>query len=792
MKQALILLLMPMVFVSCSKKSGSTNTTTTIIREIRTIYPANTLAPGEGVREVAAIGYACLVNGKATQASECPQIADLDITEEPKEIQKSPPGTGTVVVDNFDAPIQTEFEEGEKWEDLTETEKNQAVLQTGVGCVNGYTLSYDAQCLVPRHVFTYGVAINDLQPCDGVVSRARPYQCVYNISGNTVADTNCDPLELNPLVNISSSAGSRIAVDGNGDTVNYTCGLGKSTLDLGNGTTQEFLFCGSLRHKNVSNICVADTYIAHYSYPVNDMIVGAGTRVVEASAVASCERSHDGVLVSVSSCPMPSTKPSITQSSPAGSTSRTSADGDQLTDTYAVGATTPTTTIASCSPVRSLSEGVCTNDTLTITNPVYPANDMSPGDGTRNVSHTDYTCYNSTKSSNVAKSYCADQVASIPQSSQSSPAGSNPRTTAEGDQVLDSYAVGSTTPTTTVVSCSALRSEVGGVCTNDTLTIVPVYPANDMSPGDGSKEVSHTDYSCYNTTKSVAVAKSNCADQAASIPKETQLSPAGDLFIPITDASGGGVNVPLTEGEDWDSKTPAEKESWIIGDLVCINGTNQIGASCVSPNHIGFNGTYRAYGDGSFATSCDGYKKPTGPKLYSGATGDGVYRISNGGVTTNVECLMSHDANGYTAVAHIRANSRATTIPGAYSDTTSYRIANLKTLAPSLKMDNSSPIYLLDKQVSGVCATIGTSGIKKYTGGYNSVYNSSQLSIVSMNAVSGSLEIFSTGLVSIYESGAGNKPVLTYPQGGTSNIGYDNGSVNFCSSSDSFKVFLWI
>lgn len=59
---------------------------------------------------------------------------------------------------------------------------------------------------------------------------------------------------------------------------------------------------------------------------------------------------------------------------------------------------------------------------------------------------------------------------------------------------------------------------------------------------------------------------------------------------------------------------------------------------------------YRAYADGTYASTCNGYRNPSAPHYYQGATGDGIYRITPGGVPYDVYCDMTTNGGGYTVI----------------------------------------------------------------------------------------------------------------------------------------------
>ena len=64
-------------------------------------------------------------------------------------------------------------------------------------------------------------------------------------------------------------------------------------------------------------------------------------------------------------------------------------------------------------------------------------------------------------------------------------------------------------------------------------------------------------------------------------------------------------------------------------------------------------GTYRAWLDGTYAISCNGYKNSGTEKKYAGAIGNGVYRIQpiSFGAPFDVYCDMTNDAGGWMLAA---------------------------------------------------------------------------------------------------------------------------------------------
>ncbi len=81
----------------------------------------------------------------------------------------------------------------------------------------------------------------------------------------------------------------------------------------------------------------------------------------------------------------------------------------------------------------------------------------------------------------------------------------------------------------------------------------------------------------------------------------------------------------------------------------------------VRPTGIADFGGYRAWTDGTFAQSCEGYIRPTTAEhIYAGATGNGVYRIFPGGAPIDVYCDQNTDDGGWTLLMKQASNDGVT------------------------------------------------------------------------------------------------------------------------------------
>jgi hypothetical protein len=118
-------------------------------------------------------------------------------------------------------------------------------------------------------------------------------------------------------------------------------------------------------------------------------------------------------------------------------------------------------------------------------------------------------------------------------------------------------------------------------------------------------------------------------------------------------ASSGGATVPVVASVTGACEIGAT--TYVTSEKrlrICVDG--DWGQDIVQD--VGF----RRWADGTYAASCDGYRHPASD-TYTGATGDGVYRINPGGTgPIDVWCEMDLQGGGWTQILNLDTNDGST------------------------------------------------------------------------------------------------------------------------------------
>lgn len=138
---------------------------------------------------------------------------------------------------------------------------------------------------------------------------------------------------------------------------------------------------------------------------------------------------------------------------------------------------------------------------------------------------------------------------------------------------------------------------------------------------------------------------------AAYDPANVQWTAGGVLPAGLSLAAGVVSGTPSAVGA---------KDVVVTARYKSVDASRSFSFMMQPAKNIALGNGYRSWADGTYATSCSGYRTPADGHIYSGATGDGTYRIvPPGAAAVDVYCDMTTDGGGWTLVRRIAANSGA-------------------------------------------------------------------------------------------------------------------------------------
>ena len=413
--------------------------------------------------------------------------------------------------------------------------------------------------------------------CSGteVVNASAITACHNDSKGISVAVSKCVMPSTIPTETHESPAGTRNVVNGSNTEV-YTCATGEL-----NGT-QTDIICGNADEHKSGLACVADVFTpTAFSFPASTKTaVCSGTEVVNATAITACSNDSKGTSAAVSKCSMPTTIPTETHQSPAGTNNVVNGVNTEVY-TCALGEAGGTQTDIICGSAIHHKVGLtCVADTLAPTYS-YPANTAVACDGPLTVDASAVTdCYNSTKSESVALLNCP-MPSTKPTQTYQSPAGTKNVVNGANTEIY-TCAIDEVGGTITDIICGTLyEHKVGTICVPDTFIASGfTYPANSLAVGYGSQVVSPTGFTtCTNQWDNSVVANSNCSIPVGA-PTVTHLSPAGDVDLTVANAVNGKVTLSLAEGQDFYGQSLAVREAAFASALVCLDHYLKDGLLC--------------------------------------------------------------------------------------------------------------------------------------------------------------------------------------------------------------------
>lgn len=351
---------------------------------------------------------------------------------------------------------------------------------------NTYTLKY----IYPENNLLPGEGVVEFSPID--------VKCLNSLQEEAPL-SHCDisdgyDLSLAPKTSHSSPAGDTIVDIPNSEspvTVHIEEGITFEDLTSSEKFSKlvDVVTCSNSFAFSIRGACETPVYLYSYGpWPDNDMAVCSGQQIV--TRPYSCISSIDDQNTDITNCSHLVPADTLTQLSPQGPHTITVATGDTVIANCGEGMTPVDAENAldiisyvSCGPTRYMETGVCIEDTFIAQQFVFPANNLTPGDGETIVTATSFnSCVRGSNNAPVDIGMCS-MPSEVPTETHRSPAGNKNIENEHGDLLSYDFALGELFNTgkahTSVVSCGEARSLVDNECVPPSFVATYTFPTYD-------------------------------------------------------------------------------------------------------------------------------------------------------------------------------------------------------------------------------------------------------------------------------------------------------------------------